>query len=148
MARDFCNKCGACCKHIRADLEAKLLYWDGAQPLSEEFESMLIPLGDGVYTCKYLQNTMCTNPKKPDICINYPSSPFAELPESCDYRGEVFMKREKIQQKIRKLKEEIIHYSVLIDTINDKKEQNQYQKIIDSHQKYIDRYKEHGSQDW
>ena len=148
MTSDYCNKCGACCKYIKADLEAKVLYWDGVQPLSEDFEAMLLPLDDGIYTCKFLQDNLCTNSKKPDICVNYPSSPFVELPESCDYRGFIFMKREKVQQKIRRLKEEIIHYNALIATIHDKKEQNQYQKIIDSHQKQIDRYREYGSKDW
>ena len=148
MVNDFCNKCGECCKYIKADLKAKVLYWDGVQPLSEDFASMLLPLDNGIYTCKYLQNNLCTNSQKPEICANYPSFPFIELPERCDYRGEIFMKREKIQQKIRKLKEEIIHYNALIDTINDKREQNQYQKIIDLHQKQIDKYKEYGSQNW
>ena len=148
MAKDLCNKCGACCKNIKADFEAKILYWDGNQPLTDDFASMLIPAGDGIYTCKYLKDNLCTNESKPEICVNYPSSPFIELLDCCDYRGEIFMKREKIQQQIRRLKEEIIHYNALIATIHDKREQNQYQKIIDSHQKYIDRYKDHGSQDW
>ena len=148
MNNDLCKKCGACCRYIQADIESKILYWDEVQPLSDDFASMLIPVKNDIYKCKYLQNNLCTNPHKPDICEKYPSSPFVELPDGCDYSGEIFMKRERVQQKIRKLKEEIIHYNALIETIQDKREQNQYQKIISSHQKQIDRYKEYGSQDW
>ena len=148
MERYFCNKCGKCCKNTGADSEKGILYWDGIQPLTDDFASMLIHVNDNIYLCKHLQGNICNNSLKPDICKNYPSSPFAELPESCGYSGEIFIKREKIKQRIRKLKEEILHYEILIQTISDKREQNQYKKIIDSHQKYIDRYKEHGSNDW
>ena len=110
---DFCNKCGACCNNIKADFNSKTLYWDGIMPLSEEFASMLIPKQDGLYCCKYLKNNTCTNENKPEICSKYPSSPFAELPEDCGYQGLVFMWNEKIKQKIRKLKEEIIHYNAI-----------------------------------
>ena len=148
MEKDYCNKCGVCCKNIKADFDGNVLYWDGIQSLTEDFKSMLLPLGEGLYTCKYLNNNLCTNPSKPEICVNYPFSPFVNLPEGCGYYGAIFMKREKVQQKIRKLKEEIIHYKALIDTIHNKNERNQYQKIIDSHQKQVDKYKEHGSQNW
>ena len=148
MENNYCNKCGTCCKNIKADLEAKVLYWDGIQSLDADFESMLIPIGEGIYKCKYLKDNLCTNIIKPNICKNYPSSPFVELPEVCDYRGDIFMKKEKVLQKVRKLKEEILYYNALISTITNKKEQNQYKKIIDSHQRIIDKYKVHGSQDW
>ena len=46
------------------------------------------------------------------------------------------------------LKEEIIHYNAIINTTHDKKEQNQLQKIISSRQKFIDKYKEFGSDNW
>ena len=148
MTKDFCNKCGACCKNIKADFEAEILYWDDIQPLTDEFRSMLIPNDNGFYVCRFLKENICTNQAKPEICINYPSSPFVNLPEGCGYYGDIFMKREKVQQKIRKLKEEIMHYEALIASISDKQEQKQYQKIIYLHQKYIDKYKEYGSQDW
>jgi len=148
MINDFCNKCGACCKNIKADMEKNILFWDGELPLTEEFKSMLIPVNNNIYTCRFLENNLCTNPSKPDICTNYPSSPFVELPDNCHYCGLIFMKREKIQQKIRKLKEEIIHYNTLIETTKDKREQNQFQRIIASHQKQVDKYKEYGSKDW
>jgi hypothetical protein len=149
MTNDFCNKCGECCRRIKADLEAKVLYWDGKQPLTEDFACMLKKTSEPeIYSCKFLRDNMCTNPDKPEICINYPSSPFAELPDECTYSGYIFMRNEKIKQQIRKLKEEIIHYNAIIDSITDKKEQNQLQKIVASRQKLIDRYKEYGSENW
>ena len=144
---DFCTKCGACCNYIKADFEAKTLYWDGITALTDDFASMLIPKSDkkGIYFCKYLKNNLCTNENKPETCTNYPSSPFAELPQDCGYIGKVFMQNEKIKQKIRRLKEEIIHYEALCKISNNKKEQTQLQKIISAHQKIIDKYRQYGS---
>ena len=45
------------------------------------------------------------------------------------------------------IKEEIIYYDA-IAAISTKKEQNQIQKLILSHQKHVDKYKEYGSNDW
>ena len=150
MTNNYCNKCGACCKNIKADLNKKILYWDCIQPLEDEFAKMLVPTGidENIYTCIHLHNNICTNNNKPQICINYPSSPFAKLTENCGYTGFIFMQSEKIKQKIRKLKEEIIHYNAIISTTNDKKEQNQLRKIITSHQRFIDKYKDYGSENW
>lgn len=149
MENDFCNKCGECCKKIKADFDLKILYWDKKQPLTDEFAEMLIPSDEeNTYFCKYLKDNLCTNPNKPDICHNYPSSAFVKLPEDCGYNGFIFIQTEKIKQKIRKLKEEILHYEMLIKVTKEKREQNQLQKIINSHQKYIDKYKEFGSENW
>ena len=150
MDNDLCKKCGACCRNIKADINAKILYWDGKIELTESFASMLIPNehADNMYACKYLKNNLCTNEQKPDICKQYPLSPFVNLPDECDYTGEIFMKREKVKQKIRRLKEEIIHYEALISRTKDKKEQNQLRKIINQHKKQIEKFNEYGSQNW
>jgi hypothetical protein len=149
MTDDFCNKCGECCKHIKADFEAKILYWDGKQPLPDSFAEMLNKTSEpNIYSCKFLKNNLCTNHNKPEICIKYPSSPFVNLPEQCTYCGYIFMQKEKIKQQIRKFKEEIIHYNAIIESIRDKREQNQLQKIVASRQKFIDKYKEYGSENW
>ena len=149
MTDDLCSKCGECCKNIRADFNTNRLYWDDIQPLTEEFSSMLIETEtEGVYKCRFLKDNLCTNSDKPDICKNYPASPFVNLTENCTYNGFIFLKFEKFKQKIRKLKEEILHYKTLIETTSDKKEKNQLQKIVDSHKKFINKYKIYGSDNW
>lgn len=152
MDKDFCNKCGECCNRIMVDFEAKTLYFDGIQILTPDFAGMLVPIeGDGNITycrCKYLENNLCTNPNKPDICMNYPSSPFAYIPEDCGFSGDIFMKKEAEMRKIRKLKEEIINYEAMIKVSPNKGEQNRLQKIINSHKARIERFKNYGSLDW
>ena len=149
MMDDFCNKCGECCRNIKADFDAKILYWDGETALTEEFAEMLQKTDkENVYSCKFLKDNLCTNQNKPEACTKYPSSPFIELPENCTYLGYIFMQSEKIKQQIRRMKEEIIHYEAIIVSTNDKKEQNRLQKIITTRQKFIERYKEYGSDNW
>ena len=152
MAEDFCKKCGSCCKNIVVDFEQKILYRDGKEVLKDTFAQMLLPkekVGNKtVCICKFLKENLCTNSNKPDECLNFPSSPFAYLPEECGFAGYVFMKNENLRQKIRKYKEEIIHYDALISFSKNNDDKKQYQKIIDSHKKYIDKYKDYGSCDW
>ena len=146
MEKDYCNKCGACCKNIVVDFERKILFRDGVQTLTDEFAKMLIK-GENkdsttICSCSFLKNNLCSNPNKPKECTDFPSSPFAFLPENCGYEGDVFIKLEKEKQKIRKLKEEIIYYNSILSV--DKS----VQRIIDRHQAYIDKYKMYGSNDW
>ncbi len=150
MGNKFCKKCGACCKHIIIDKERKIICWDAELPLTEEFEAMLFPADEenNIYACRFLVNNLCTNPNRPEVCINYPSFPFVQLPENCGYEGYIFVQKEKLKHKIRKLKEEILHYTVLSETTNDKRERQQYQKIINTHVRYIDKYKNYGSDNW
>lgn len=141
-----------CCKEIPVDFTRKIIYRDGIQPLTTAFEELLIPAEEKGYVtickCKFLEDNTCTNPEKPQICSDFPYSPLAFLPEDCGYTGEVFLKKEKLKQQVRKLKEEIIHYNALIEVTKDKTEQRQYQRIIDSHEAFIDKYKVYGSKDW
>ena len=152
MENNFCKMCGECCKNIKIDTINKSMYRDGIESIDEEFLSMLeLSKSEGgfsYYNCKFLSNNKCINPNKPEICKKFPSSPFAFLPEDCGYEGVMFQENEKIKQKIRKLKEEIIHYNALIDTIENKSEKQQYQKIINSHNKFIQKYKQYNSEDW
>lgn len=149
---NYCKKCGECCKVIRVNFEQRILYRDGIQTLSPEFESMLTPVFERdditFCKCKFLDKNLCTNPKKPEECTNFPSSSFAFLPEECGYTGYIFLKSEKIKSQIRKLKEEIIHYGTLIETIDNKFEKNQLIKIIQSHKEQIDKFRPFGSDDW
>lgn len=146
MEKDYCNKCGACCKNIVVDFEKRVLYRDGVQPLSDDFSQMLIKKETkGVTTicfCRFLKDNLCTNSNKPSECREFPSSPFAFLPENCGFEGDVFIKLEKIKQHIRKLKEEILYYETILPTDKSVK------RIIDRHKMVIDKYNMYGSQDW
>lgn len=144
MEKNYCTKCGECCKKIAVDFSQNIIYRDGIQPLTPGFSSMLEPVEKRENVtfckCKYLKNNLCTNTNKPDICINYPSSPFAFIPDNCGFYGEVFLNREKFMQKLRKLEEEIIHYEALIE-VSSKDDAKQYSKIIENHRKYLNKYK-------
>ena len=146
------KQCGKCCKQIFVDFEQKLLYFDGIQPLSDDFAEMLVPIGKkGKITicyCNFLKNNLCTNPHKPDICSIYPSSPFAYIPESCDFYGEIFLKNEAEKQKVRKMKEEIIHYEAVLKTAKTSKEKQQYVKILKTLTARVQKYSKYGSEDW
>ncbi len=144
MDKNYCTKCGKCCKEIAVDFSKNIIYRDGVEPLTEDFAGMLIKgeVKDNITfcSCKYLENNLCINPNKPEICEKYPSSPFAFLPENCGYYGVNFLEREKFMQKLRKLEEEIIHYEALI-SISSKDDAKQYAKIIEKHRSFINKYK-------
>ena len=150
MNNNYCNKCGECCRRIVVDFNKDILYRDGIEPLTSEFKDMLILQenrdGVAICYCKYLKNNLCTNINKPPECLTYPSSPMAFIPENCGYDGDIFVKKEHLKQKIRKLKEEILDYEAKIS--QNPKEKNQLQKIILRHQAFINKYKPYGSDEW
>lgn len=152
MTNSYCKKCGQCCRNIVINKNTKKLCRDGIQDLPDGFEDMLIfQKSDDMYnyySCKYLQDDLCTNPVKPNICTEYPSNAFAFLQENCGYYGIIFQKREAVKQKVRKLKEEIIHYNALIATTLDKSQKKQYMRIIESHERFISKYAVYNSEEW
>ncbi len=158
---NFCNHCGLCCKLIPA-YNGNIIR-DGFQPVENFFTQLELSTAINInedyvqnvqnifpqaefYTCNYLSNNRCTNPNKPDNCKNFPASALALIPDECGYYGEIFIKNETLKQKIRKLKEEIIHYEAQI--LSNPKEKNSYQKIINSHKNYIKKYEPFGAQNW
>jgi len=144
MEKNYCNQCGKCCKKIAVDFSKNIIYRDGIQNLTPDFAQMLTPVEkkDSVTlcSCKYLENNLCTNPDKPEICKTFPKSPFAFLPDGCGYYGAIFLERENFMKKIRKMEEEIIHYEALI-TCSSKDDAKQYAKIIEQHRAYINKYR-------
>ena len=146
------------------------MYRDGVQIVDEIFEDFLIPLSlsqakdidsDLVhsvlcinsnvqfFSCKFLtDDNLCSNQNKPEICSKFPSSPFACVSENCGYAGELFLSKETVKQKIRRLKEEIIDYETQIAVTRDKREKEHLKKIIVYHQKFIGKYKDYGSKNW
>lgn len=166
----LCKKCGLCCRLIPIDLENRKLLRDGIKPLDDDFFAQLEPADldsllnnnedyiqnvQNIYPqaeffkCKYLiDNNICSKLEKPQDCLDFPLKPFAFIPEDCGYIGEQFLKIETHKQKIRKIKEEIVHYEALIATSNNKKDIDSYKKIIHVHERYIEKYAQFGSLDW
>lgn len=158
----LCNKCGLCCKLIPA--HNNIIIRDGQQPVEDFFEPIDFAVAINInedyvkkvqnifpdanfYTCKYIsEENLCMNPQPPESCKNYPNTALALTPDECGFYGEIFTKNENLKQKIRKLKEEIIHYEAQITS--NPKEKNNYQKIINSHKNYIKKYEFFGSQNW
>lgn len=154
---NLCNKCGLCCKYIPV-IDGMILR-DGKQPIFEGLEP-LNNLNDSyakmvqnlfkdsqIYTCRYLSdNNECLHPQKPEICKNFPSGATSVIPENCGYSGAIFLEKEKLKQKIRKMKEEIIHYEALMQ--ESPKDSENYQKIITARKNYIEKYKDYGSENW
>ena len=159
---EFCKYCGLCCKIIPAkngiviregfsDSFGNLiqLTTQEACQINKKFvKDIKNILGDvDFYKCKFVSDgNICSNPNKPNSCINYPSNPLDIVPEECCYIGEIFLKREELKQKIRRYKEEIVHYEALINS--DDKESSSYRKIIKTLQKHIDNYSIYGSDNW
>lgn len=68
------------------------------------------------------------------------------IPENCEHYGTLFLKLEEIKQKVRKYKEEIVYYEAMITS--GCKEEKVYLKIIDSLNKFIDKYIPFGAENW
>ena len=157
---EFCKYCGLCCKII--PVKNRTIIKDGCRfddliPLSKDeaigvnngfvkdIENILGKVE--LYRCKYISDdNICKNPNKSSDCSDYPSSGLSIIPEECCYIGEVFLKREALKQKVRKFKEEIIHYEALINSGD--KESESYKKIMTSLQRFIDKYSIFGSENW
>lgn len=165
---DMCNSCYMCCKIIPLKSDEEIIVRDGLQPVSASFKTLLQPLtiedarninelyvnkvqesfGDvKFYTCKALSaDNKCTLDKKPDECKNFPNTSLAIVPDECVYLGKVFIENEKLKQKIRHMKEEILDYECRIKCgdINS----DSYKKIILNLKKFIDKYSLFGSENW
>ena len=101
--------------------------------------------------CKHC-DIICDYQTEDDFCSkskdykNVSEDTFVFIPEDCDHYGTIFLKLEEVKQKVRKYKEEIIHYEAII--ASGSKEEKVYKKIIDSLNKFIDKYKTFGADNW
>ena len=94
--------------------------------------------------CKYLTETgFCS---KTENAQNISGEEHIFIPDNCEYYGILFLKLEEIKQKVRKYKEEIIYYEALI--ASGTKEEKIYLKIIDSLNKFIEKYIPYGANNW
>lgn len=164
----FCNGCGMCCKLIPIKDGDGVLVRDGFQIVDEEFFSGLYELSETAakklntkyvesihnifpdvkfYSCKHLSpDNKCSLNEKPSVCINFPSTALAMIPEECSCLGDIFIKNEQLKHKIRMIKEEIMDYEILIE--NGDKNSASYKKIIDNLTRFVTKYKDFGSLDW
>ena len=165
---ELCNRCGMCCKLIPIDIDKQLLLRDGLQEINPTFMDSLIPMSledarlvneyyvENVqnifpnatfFRCLHLaDDNLCTTFEKDESCKIYPSHPLTVIPEDCGYYGEFFIKSEEVKQKVRKYKEEIVYYEAMI--ASGCKEEKVYLKIIDSLNRFIEKYAPYGSHDW
>jgi len=94
--------------------------------------------------CDYLtEDGFCS---KQTEAPNISEDSYIYIPENCEHYGILFLKLEEIKQKVRKYKEEIIYYEAMI--ASGCKEEKVYKKIIDSLNKFIEKYKAFGANDW
>ena len=94
--------------------------------------------------CNYLsENDICS---KLENAQNISGEKYIFIPENCEYYGVLFLKLEEIKQKVRKYKEEIIYYEALI--ASGTKDEKVYLKIINSLNKFIEKYIPYGANDW
>ena len=159
---DECKNCRLCCKIIPA--KNGIIIKDGfvkscadfieisaedASKINEEYVKKIRDnLGKtGFFKCRFISDdNICTNPSLPDYCENFPSCGISVVPDECIFSGKVFLMFEEIKQKVRKTKEEILHYETLINS--DKKNRRTYEKIIRTLEKFNDKYKPLGSDMW
>lgn len=106
-----------------------------------------------VLSCKHLgSDNLCKiYDERPEVCRNFPYSPFNEVPDGCGFEGWLFQKREEKKQEIRKQKELLISLEIMLKQVDEQKEPDQAQKIkdnIDGIKNIIEIYAKHGAWDW
>lgn len=102
------------------------------------------------YKCKYIgDDNLCgIYQQRPEVCERFPSSPWAVVPTGCGYEGWLFQKREEIKQKIRKQKETLREFEVLLKTVKDPEIIKKLEQAISKTKDIIDSLAKYGSQDW
>ena len=73
---------------------------------------------------------------------------FEKIPEACGYEGFMFMQREIVKKKIRKLKEDVMDFKI---DLNNAKTQEDKAKIlakIKENEEIINSFAKYGSKDW
>lgn len=159
---NFCKHCGLCCKIIpvKEGIILKQFCRDSFENLIkltlEEAKSINSAYVDEIYNsvgecdfykCKYIsEDNNCLIELKDDCISLFTASATSIAPQECACIGEIFLNKEKLKQKVRRYKEEIIHYEALIAT--DEKASDAYKRIIINLQKFINRYSVFGSDNW
>ena len=102
------------------------------------------------YRCKYIQdNNMCGIYEiRPELCRRAPSTAGAVFPPGCGFEGWLFQKREETKSYIRKKKEELIEYNIMLEMTQDPEKMFKIKQIIEKIESIIEMHHKYGSKDW
>lgn len=99
--------------------------------------------------CNYIgEDNLCKiYENRPEVCKNFPSSPFEGLPDGCGYEGWIFQQREVVKQQIRKQKELLLSLEIKVKKASCQEALKLGQRI-NKIKKLIESYAKYGSADW
>lgn len=102
------------------------------------------------YYCKYLlDNNLCSiYEERPELCRHCPCTPWAIVPPGCGFEGWLFLEREKVKEKIRKAKEELLELKLLKTRNTDENILKKISSVEHKIHSTIELYKKYGSYDW
>ncbi len=102
------------------------------------------------YKCKYIgADNLCTNyENRPLLCKVFPRTAWAVVPPNCGYSWFLFEQQEKIKQKIRAKKEELIELELLKAKTNNSETLEKIDSVINKLKENIELYKNYGSENW
>ncbi|HNW25619.1 MAG TPA: YkgJ family cysteine cluster protein [Candidatus Gastranaerophilaceae bacterium] len=102
------------------------------------------------YRCRYIKDdNLCgIYEKRPELCKRFPSNPWVVVPPGCGYEGWLFKKREEKKQYIRKLKEDILSYEIILKGDLPESERENILKILEKINDIIEIYSKYGAKDW
>ena len=101
------------------------------------------------YKCKYIQdNNLCgIYQDRPELCDRFPASPWAVVPPGCGFEGWLFQKSEALKQKVRKQKENLLDFEIMLQTATPEQAEK-IQAAIEKTKNIIESYSKYGSADW
>jgi len=102
------------------------------------------------YRCRHIMdNNLCgIYLDRKILCDNFPSSPWAVAPPGCGFEGWLFQKREEVKQKVRKLKEDLLDFELLLKEEQSPERTTKLKDAIEKTKDIINYYAKYGSADW
>lgn len=102
------------------------------------------------YRCQHImENNLCgIYQDRKKLCDRFPSSPWAVFPPGCGFEGWLFQKREERKQKIRKFKENIMDFEIMLGKEQDPAQIAKINEAIEKTKSIIEFYSKYGSSDW
>lgn len=102
------------------------------------------------YRCKYIQdNNLCgIYDERKNLCKIFPNSPWAVVPPGCGFEGWLFLKREEVKQRIRKLKENQLYFRLKLQHASDSEQIKALKDAIKSIDDIVMQYEVFGASDW
>ena len=102
------------------------------------------------YRCRYLNddNTCKVYEMRPNLCREYPKSPFTVVPENCGYIGYLFESMEDVKKNVRKMKEELLDIALIKENSTNANEIKKYENIESKYLTIINKYEPYGAKHW